>query len=243
MQRTNQGRGIVAMILFSVYPCATMVLPSQLLDDRMFSAAVAVGMVAAVVYIYKLCVGYKKPALIYVYGLYFLGLAMSLVSFGSVSNLHAAYPLLLLYHITSECAFVICCVQWGFLWYYAYSRRLISKETGQMLCKTYHPTLFTIMIVRRAYEFISLHNWTFGASDVGNSAEQEQYLVPAPMVPHAFVWVIISAFLVSFLLKVFVRIGRSYLYSYISAGKSEEAAWNEKEATISGDQAKPTEAS
>ena len=47
-----------------------------------------------------------------------------------------------------EALFVTCCVEFGFLWFYLYSRRLVTKELVQSMCKHYHPAVLYVWVFR-----------------------------------------------------------------------------------------------
>jgi len=83
-----------------------------------------------------------------VYGASRLGFSLQLLSWeGSLHNLQSNYPYAVTF-LEKEAILVVCCVEFGFLWYYLHSRKLVTKEFVQNMCKRYHPTLFFIFIGR-----------------------------------------------------------------------------------------------
>ena len=66
---------------------------------------------------------------------------------GSFASLRDHYPYAIDY-LEKEALLVTCCVEFGFLWYYLYSRRLVTKEFVQTMCKNYHPVVLYIWVGR-----------------------------------------------------------------------------------------------
>ena len=86
-------------------------------------------------------------ALFIVYGGSKLGFSIHLLYAGSFASLRDHYPYAIDY-LEKEALLVTCCVEFGFLWYYLYSRRLVSKEFVQTMCKNYHPVVLYIWVGR-----------------------------------------------------------------------------------------------
>jgi hypothetical protein len=129
LQRFNQGRGVVTVLLYSLYPLANALLPQSVLADSVFSSIFAGVLLATSLYVYYLVKDYRK-AMFVIYGATPLGLAAAIRLYGSVAALNDTYPRLLsMMH--NEAIFVVACVQFGFLLYYMYSRRLVSKTLVQ----------------------------------------------------------------------------------------------------------------
>lgn len=149
MQNFNRGRGTIAILLYSLYPLVHATCPVAWLEDFLFSTAFAATLLGLVVFNYRLIRDYSKTLLV-VYGLRQAGLAVAILSHGSIATLARAYPNLL-DQCETEAVFVVSAVEFGFMWYYAYSRRLVSKETIQEMCKRYHPLLFYMYFGRLQY--------------------------------------------------------------------------------------------
>lgn len=148
MQNANRGRGVVTLALQSIYPLVMATAPQDLLEDTLFSCAVALAMVGLALYVYILIKDYFRP-LINVFGAFQVGLAIAIIFHGSIGSLSREYPELL-NHVEQEAAYVISLVQHGFLLYYLYSRQLISETTVNKQAKTYHSVVVTIAIARNA---------------------------------------------------------------------------------------------
>ena len=158
LQNFNRGRGIIVMMMFSAFPlvCHTIgrgndVLPSltsyqYVLQDPMFSIGFASAMILSFFKAYQLMKEYSRT-IILVYGVSLLGLSVSILYNGTIEQLLASYPDLL-DQVEKESFMVISCVQAGFMLYYLYSRRLVSKETVQRICRVYHPIVAIIYVVR-----------------------------------------------------------------------------------------------
>ena len=158
LQNVNRGRGIIVMMMFSAFPlvCHTIgrgndVLPSMtsyqyLLQDQMFSVGFASVMILSFFKAYQLIKEYSR-AIILVYGVSLLGSSVSILYNRTIEQLLISYPTLL-DHVEKESFIIISCVQVGFMLYYLYSRRFVSKETVQRICRVYHPTVAIIYVVR-----------------------------------------------------------------------------------------------
>jgi hypothetical protein len=150
LQRFNQGRGVVTVLLYSLYPLANALLSQSVLADSVFSSIFAGALLATSLSVYYLVKDYSKATFV-IYGATHLGLAASILLYGSVAALNDAYPhLLSMMH--NESVFVIACVQFGFMLYYMYSRRLVSKTLVQEACKLYHPAMAKLFFLRMQYD-------------------------------------------------------------------------------------------
>lgn len=151
VQKANQGRGVVAMLLFSLFPLVCQYMPQYALDSRMFARGLALTLMAGSVLVYHLLKDYKRPALWFVYGMTPMALGLSILccsdGSGSVASVLENNPLVM-DQFQKQASFVISCVQMGFMQYYLYSRNLVTKRTVQIICKTYHVTLSMIFLYR-----------------------------------------------------------------------------------------------
>ena len=145
LQNLNRGRDI-GLIVHSIYPLVCLVVPSIHLHDRAFSSAVAILLLTLSAYSYMLIKDYAK-AIFVVYGAYTMGLGLSILQCDTIAGLEDKYPTIL-DHSDKMAYMVISCVQFGFLLYYLYSRRLVRKETVQQLCKNYHPVMIIVWLGR-----------------------------------------------------------------------------------------------
>lgn len=153
MQQFNRGRGVVAPILSAIYPLLYRYLQQQpeqaqimLLDDAILSRLIGALILLVALYQYTLIRDYGK-ALFIVYGGSKLGFSLHLLYTGSFASLRDNYPPAIAY-LEKEALLVTCCVQFGFLWYYLYSRRLVTKELVQTMCKNYHPAVLYVWVWR-----------------------------------------------------------------------------------------------
>ena len=152
MQQFNRGRGVVAPILSATYPLLYRYLqqkPDQaqiILDDAILSRLIGASILLVTLYQYTLIRDYGK-ALFIVYGGSKLGFSLHLLYVGSFSSLREQYPCAIDY-LEKEALLVTCCVEFGFLWYYLYSRRLVAKELVQTMCKNYHPAVLYVWVWR-----------------------------------------------------------------------------------------------
>lgn len=124
-----------------------MTLPSSMLENLIFSTGLAVVMFFLGIRIFLLMKDYSKPVYL-TYGATNLGLGLSILMAGNVAKLQDNYPKLLDL-MEDEAFFAITCVKVGFLLYYLYSRRLISKELVRGICKRYHPAMTLMFLYSR----------------------------------------------------------------------------------------------
>ena len=150
MQNFNRGRGTLAMLSYSLFPMLVQHCPSELLDSILFSSVVAIATLSCTTKTFFLIQDYRR-VLFFVYGMYPAAVAVAILQYGSISSLLRAYPLLP-NHFEKQAYFVVSCVQFGFMWYYFYSRRLVSKEWVQSMCKNYHPIMFVAYLIRLSFD-------------------------------------------------------------------------------------------
>lgn len=134
------------MIISPIYPLIYHHLSHELLSNVIFSRMVGILVTIVCIYQYTLIRDYGK-ILFVVYGASRLGFSLQLLWEGSLYNLQSNYPYAITF-LEKEAILVVCCVEFGFLWYYLHSRKLVTKEFVQNCCKRYHPTLFFIFIGR-----------------------------------------------------------------------------------------------
>jgi len=146
MQNFNRGRGVICMILSPIYSLLYHHLSTELLSNVLFSRVIGMIVTSICIYQYILIRDYGK-ILFVVYGASRLGFSLHLLWLGSLYNLQLIYPYAITF-LEKEAILVVCCVEFGFLWYYLHSRKLVTKEFVQNMCKRYHPTLFFIFIGR-----------------------------------------------------------------------------------------------
>jgi len=150
MQNFNRGRGALAMLSYSLFPMLVQLCPSELLDSILFSSVVAIATLSCTTKTFFLIQDYRR-VLFFVYGMYSAAVAVAILRYGRISSLLRAYPLLP-NHFEKQAYFVVSCVQFGFMWYYFYSRRLVSKEWVQSMCKNYHPIMFVAYLIRLSFD-------------------------------------------------------------------------------------------
>jgi hypothetical protein len=140
LQNFNRGRGTLALLSHSLFPVVVRVSPQVWLDSVLFSVTFSLSTLYLTYLTFFLIKDYGK-VLFLVYGMLPCFIAISVIMHGTVSNLMTKFPHVL-HHSENQACFVLTCVQFGFMWYYLYSRRLASKEFVQTMCKNYHPVLF-----------------------------------------------------------------------------------------------------
>ena len=148
VQRFNQGRGIITMLLYSLIPFLYSILPDDCLQSQTFSNGIALTMILGSAYCYRLIRDYGAHLWL-VYGMTPMALGTSLLfhSGQSLSSFYETYPLAI-DRFQKEASFAISCVQLGFMMYYLYSRNLVTKRTVQTTCKTYHMTMIVLYVLR-----------------------------------------------------------------------------------------------
>lgn len=140
MQNFNRGRGTLALFVYSLVPLVWATFPQNWLASRVFVTSLSLAVVTISCKIFYLIRDYGKT-LFLIYGMYPALVALLAIIHGDLVRLTQAYPNLMT-HFENQACFVIACVQFGFFWYYVYSRRMVSKTTVQECCKHYHPILF-----------------------------------------------------------------------------------------------------
>lgn len=132
LQRFNQGRGVVTMILFSMFPLLMHYCPEYYLRNVLFCKLFSLLLITGSTYVYNLIKDYGRFLFVF-YGLTPMALGISILTAGrkgTILSFNESYPLVL-DRIEKESSFVISCVQMGFMLYYLYSRDLVTKCTVQ----------------------------------------------------------------------------------------------------------------
>ena len=145
MKDFNRGRGVLAPILCAVYPLAARLLSEELLQSAAFCRAVGAVVLAVTAFQYRLIRDYGR-ALFIIYGASKLGYSLRVLLTGSLSDETA------IAFVEKEALLVVCCVEFGFLWYYCESRKLVTKQFVREACKRYHPILMYTFVIRMAVE-------------------------------------------------------------------------------------------
>jgi hypothetical protein len=183
LQNFNRGRGTLTPLTYSLIPLFMSLAPNSWLESSQCSIALALTTMALSAGSFALIRDYSKP-LFWVYGLYPALISLMVIwhhRLSAVLLLHdddGHYPSSLLTHMEHQSYFVISCIQVGFLLYYLYSRRLITKEFVQRVCKLYHPTMMFSYLMCDAWQFGGSGGGWFGVSMVG---------LPWPVVVHSVV--------------------------------------------------------
>lgn len=145
MHNFNRGRGTLAILNYSIFPLVVATASPAWLESKNFFMAVSILVLLISWKTFQLIRDYGK-ILFLVYGMYpGLVALVVLTTHSDISTFLATYPDLMV-HFENQAFFVVSCVQFGFLLYYAYGRRLVSKEVVQELCKNYHPALFFVYV-------------------------------------------------------------------------------------------------
>ena len=145
MKDFNRGRGVLAPILCAVYPLAARHLSEDWLQSAAFCRAVGAVVLALSMFQYRLIRDYGR-ALFVIYGGSKLGYSLNALLTGSLSDETA------IAFLEKEALLVVCCVEFGFLWYYCESRKLVTKEFVREACKRYHPILMYTFVIRLTAE-------------------------------------------------------------------------------------------
>ena len=153
VQNFNRARGTVSLLNYSFFPLLVSQSPQEWLDSTLFSTAYAIVAVLMAIKTFILVREYQTKFFI-LYGMFPTVLAVSILWYGRIGAMIEAYPKVVDY-AEKQAYFYAACVQFGFMWYFLYSRRLITKEFVQLACKTYHPT----MIVIYATQLLVTRRW------------------------------------------------------------------------------------
>jgi len=100
VQQFNQGRGVVCMILFSLFPLILQYSPKSILEDRTFSTIIGLLLIAGSFLVYNLIKDYGK-VLFVVYGFTPMALGISILIYcvgqqgGTIASFNENYPLVL----------------------------------------------------------------------------------------------------------------------------------------------------
>lgn len=154
LQRFNQGRGVVTMLLYSLIPFAYAWAPNHFLESQVFSCGLALALIAGSAFCYNLIKDYGKHLWL-VYGMTPMALGFTILSNSehTLASVQETTPLVM-DRFQKESCFVISCVQLGFMMYYLYSRNRVTKATVQKTCKTYHVTIAMIFLFRAKYDLL-----------------------------------------------------------------------------------------
>ena len=216
MQNFNRGRGTLVLLNYSLFPLVVATAPITWLKSRAVSTALSIVVLLPSWTTFHLIRDYGR-ILFLVYGMYPALVAMvTLLAYSDLSALLQAYPYLML-HFENQAIFVISCIQFGFLWYYAYSRRLISKTAVQEFCKHYHPVLFFVYVGTGLLRTSEHGGWR-NTTSLGRGKCIIDYELPWPIVCHS---VLLSLFGFLFAFKILKTQWKS---SSCSSSRTESAA-------------------
>ncbi len=198
MQNFNQGRGVLSMTLSSAYPLLYHYLPVAVLQDTPLSILIALSILGVTIVQYRLIRDYGRIIFL-VYGGSKMAFSIQVLWSGTLDAVQKQYPFAITF-LEKESYFVVSCVEFGFLWYYLYSRRLVGKEIIQDLCKNYHPML--------------LYTW------VGRLTA-DRWWVKLPWTSLSWVMLLYTLYAVIFLVKIFKSIAVA-AKTYMSKGKEHK---------------------
>lgn len=150
LQNFNRGRGVVGMVLCAAYPLLYRGLTVAQLQDPILSRVVASLVLTLSLFQYTLIRDYGK-ALFIVYGASKFGFSLQVLWLGSLEAVWDRFPFAVEF-LDKEALFLVSCVEFGFLWYYLYSRRLVGKDFIQTACKNYHPVMLYVYMARMTAE-------------------------------------------------------------------------------------------
>ena len=151
MQNFNKGRGVIAMIISPIFPLLYQCAPKEVLSHPIFTYIIGLIMFLITWHQSKLIFDYSKV----VFGSY--GLSKMIFAFHllltsmTLEDVQTSYPYMITF-MEIESYMVVSCVQFGFLWYYLHSRKLVSKNSIQTYCKMYHPTVLCVWVMRITYD-------------------------------------------------------------------------------------------
>ena len=159
LQRFNKGRGVVTMLIYSLFPLVCSTAPQYILEDSVFSTGLALALIGGSAYAYHLIKEYGAHLWL-VYGMNPMAMGISILSSagGTVASVNENSPLAM-DRLQKDASFVISCVQLGFMMYYLYSRKLVTQQQVQKVCKTYHVSLVLIYLVRMERDIFA-YNFT-----------------------------------------------------------------------------------
>lgn len=155
LQRLNKGRGVVTMLIYSLFPLVCSTAPQFILEDTTFSTGLALSLIGGSAYVYHLIKEYGAHLWL-VYGMNPMAMGISILTSaeGTVASVNENSPLAM-DRLQKDASFVISCVQLGFMMYYLYSRKLVTQQQVQKVCKTYHVSLVLIYLVRMERDLFS----------------------------------------------------------------------------------------
>lgn len=142
-----------------------------------------------------------------------MAIGISILNEGTVAALNEHYPLVM-DRLQKEASFVINCTQAGFMLYYLYSRRLVTKLTVQSICKAYHIPMSLVFVFRVQYDLCCSLN---GNATVDNNAVKHS--LPWPMVVQPIILAIaMSGKLLPLLVKMGVVAGSKFVAAALNYG-------------------------
>lgn len=147
LQNLNRCRGALSIMVHALLPTVVYTSSSRLLEDPIFSKLVGFILMIASIYCFILVKDYT-PVVYTVHGMSKFFLGLSIMAAPSIASFLKSHPQLLTAIVEQEAYFVITCNEFGFLWYYLYSRRLVGKAVIQAACKWYHSILVCVWIYR-----------------------------------------------------------------------------------------------
>merc|ERR1719343_107614 len=134
-----------------------------------------------------------------------LGISILCCSRGTVTSIIQEYSMIT-DRFEKEAAFVISCVQMGFMTYYLYSRNLVTKDMVQKICKTYHVTLSVMYLFRVERDLWLQFTKSNDPSSIRNAPVSS--IVPWPMLIQPMILTLaLTAKLLSLILKKLWTIG------------------------------------
>ena len=207
VQQANQGRGVLAPMIKSIYPLLWYTLYSSKTlslsaeTEYWVSTVVAWSVVALGIYQTLLIVPNNKVVWV-VYSGAPLSMALSVLvhgqgslhtllhqdysssasSFSATATPLAALNVAPMDFVLKDAVFAVACIQFGFLWYYLYSRQLVTKQQCQRACRIYH-TAVTLLWFARC---IVYDQWIYPLFQ--NNDNSVSYSLPLLLqwIPHAF---------------------------------------------------------
>jgi len=182
LKRFNQGRGVVTMLLFSLFPMVCTYGSQAMLDSQLVATSMAAAFLVGSAGVYQLVKDYSRVMWL-LYGLTPMMLGLSLLAHtGSTASFLATYPSAMDW-FQKESAFIVSCVQMGFLLYYLYSRNKVTQTTVNTICKTYHVGLSLVYLFRVERDLWV--EWKYSPNAATTIAAAATTTVPGPMVAKA----------------------------------------------------------
>lgn len=146
MQNFNRGRGTLTLLSYSLFPIVVLQCPQDWLGSTSFSSGIALVTLGLTFQTFKLISDYGKTLFV-VYGMFPAIVGITILQYGNVSAMLQAHSQLA-DHFEKQAYLILTSVQFGFMWYYCYSRRMVSKEWVQVMCANYHSLVFFVYVAR-----------------------------------------------------------------------------------------------